>query len=48
MIACVKNPNISAKKKNDFLKPFVDTITYDAIDYGQRKGGKAVLEVFLK
>ena len=48
MIACVKNPDISAKQKNDFLKPFVDRITYDAIDYGQRKGGKAVLEVFLK
>lgn len=48
MIACVKDPEISAKKKNDFLKQFVDKITYDAIDYGARKGGKAVLEVFLK
>lgn len=48
MIAYVKDPDISAKKKNDFLKPFIDRITYDAIDYGQRKGGKAVLEVFLK
>jgi len=48
MIECVKNPDISAKKKNDFLKQFIDRITYDAIDYGQRKGGKAVLEVFLK
>ena len=48
MIDCVKDPNISAKKKNDFLKQYVDRITYDAIDYGQRKGGKAVLEVFLK
>ena len=48
MIECVKDPDISAKKKNDFLKQFVDRITYDSIDYGQRKGGKAVLEVFLK
>ena len=48
MIECVKNPDISAKKKNDFLKQFIDRITYDAIDYGQGKGGKAVLEVFLK
>ncbi len=48
MIDCVKDPDLSAKKKNDFLKQFVDRITYDSINYGQRKGGKAVLEVFLK
>lgn len=48
MIDCVKDPDISAKKKNDFLKQYVDRITYDAIDYGKRKGGKPVLEVFLK
>jgi len=48
MIECVKNPDLSAKKKNDFLRQFIDRITYDSIDYGQRKGGKAVLEVFLK
>lgn len=48
MADCVKNPNISAKKKNDFLKQFIEKITYDSIDYGKRKGGKAVLDVFLK
>lgn len=48
MIECVKDPDLSAKKKNDFLKQFVDRITYDSINFGQRKGGKAVLEVFLK
>jgi hypothetical protein len=48
MIECIKDPDISAKKKNDFLKQFIDRITYDAINYGQSKGGKAVLEVFLK
>ncbi len=48
MIDCIKNPDLSAKQKNDFLKQFVDSITYDAIDYGRSKGGKAVLEVFLK
>lgn len=48
MIDCVKDPDISAKKKNDFLKQFIDHITYDAIDYGKSKGGKVVLEVFLK
>lgn len=48
MINCVTNPDISAKKKNDFLKQFIDRITYDAIDYGRSKGGKVILEVFLK
>lgn len=48
MIDCVKNPEISAKAKNDFLKQFIDKITYDTINYGQGKGGKAILEVFLK
>ena len=48
MIDCVNDPDISAKKKNDFLKQFIDRITYDAIDYGRTKGGKVVLEVFLR
>lgn len=48
MIDCVKDPNLSAKQKNNFLKQFISKITYDSIDYGPRKGGKAILEVFLK
>ena len=48
MIDCIKDPDITAKKKNDFLKQFIDRITYDAIDYGRSKGGKVILEVFLK
>lgn len=48
MIECVKDPDISAKAKNDFLKQFVDRITYDSEDYGKNKGGKVILEVFLK
>jgi DNA invertase Pin-like site-specific DNA recombinase len=48
MIECVTDPDISAKKKNDFLKQFIDRITYDSIDYGRNKGGKVILEVFLK
>lgn len=48
MIECITDPDISAKKKNDFLKQFIDRITYDAIDYGKNKGGKVILEVFLK
>ena len=48
MIDCVTDPDITAKKKNDFLKQFIDRVTYDAIDYGRSKGGKVILEVFLK
>ncbi len=48
MIDCINNPDISAKAKNDFLKQFIDHITYDAVDYGRSKGGKVILEVFLK
>lgn len=48
MIDCVTDPDITAKKKNDFLKQFIDHITYDAEDYGRSKGGKVILEVFLK
>ena len=48
MIDCIKDPDLSAKKKNDFLKQFIDRITYDSIDYGRKKGGKVILEVFLK
>ena len=48
MIECIKDPDLSAKAKNDFLKQFIDRITYDSIDYGRNKGGKVILEVFFK
>lgn len=48
MIDCINNPKLSAKKKNDFLKQYIDKITYDIIDHGERKGGTPILEVFLK
>lgn len=48
MIDCLKDPDISANAKNKFLKRFIDKISYDTIDYGQRKGGKVVLDVILK
>ena len=48
MIDCIKDPDLSAKAKNDFLKQFIDRITFDSIDYGRKKGGKVILEVFLK
>lgn len=44
----LNDPSVNAKAKNDFLKQYIDCITYDVIDYGQRHGGKPVLEVFLK
>lgn len=48
LIECVKNPDLDARSKNIFLKQFIDKITYDSIDLGKGRGGKAVLEVFLK
>lgn len=48
VIECINNPDLDPKAKNDFLKTFIDYIDYDAIDYGQRKGGKVILDVHLK
>lgn len=48
MIDCIKNTASSAEAKNLFLKQFIEKITYDVIDFGKGKGGKPVLEVFLK
>ena len=48
MIDCINDPNLEAKAKNDFLKQFIECINYDVIDYGQKKGGKAILDVQLR
>ena len=48
MIECIQDPNIDAKAKNVFLKRFIETIKYDTIDYGQNKGGKAIMDVYMK
>ena len=48
VIECLKDDSLSAQEKNDFLKEYIDRITYDVIDLGKRKGGKPVLNVFLK
>lgn len=48
VIECINDPEMSNKAKNEFIKQFVDYISYDVIDYGVRRGGKPVLEVFLK
>ena len=48
MIDCINDPNIEAKAKNDFLKQYIEYITYDVIDFGKKRGGKAVLGVQLR
>ena len=48
MIDCILDPSIEGKDKNDFLKKYISKIKYDVIDYGFGKGGKPVLDVFLK
>ena len=48
LIDCINDPNLDAQAKNDFLKKFIDRIDYDVIDYGQNRGGKPVLDVYLK
>ena len=44
----LQSTDYDAKEKNEFLKKYIDRITYDAIDYGRNKGGKPVLDVYLK
>lgn len=48
LIDCINDQAISAQAKNDFLKQHIERIEYDAISFGERKGGKAVLAVHLK
>lgn len=48
LIDCIQNPDMTAKEKNIFLKQFIEKITFDTVDLGYRKGGKAVLDVYLK
>jgi len=48
MIDCLNDTNLDAQAKNDFLKQYIDRIDYDVIDFGQAKGGQAVLDVYLK
>lgn len=48
MIDTIRDEKLDAKTKNDFLKQYIDRITYDAVDFGRKKGGKAILEVMLK
>lgn len=48
MIEMINNPDIDAQTQNDFLRKYIEDIKYDVIDYGRMKGGKPVLDVYLK
>lgn len=48
IIELMKNPEVSAKAKNDFLKMNIARINYDAIDLGRNKGVKPVLDIILR
>lgn len=48
MIETFQDPSLDADEKNYFLKLFIDHVEYDSIDYGYRKGGKAILDIYFK
>lgn len=48
MIDCIRNTELSAKAKNDFLKLHIDKVKYDVLDYGTGRGGKPILDIELK
>ena len=48
MIEMIQAPDVDAGAKNDFLREYIDDISYDVIDYGPGKGGMPVLDVQLK
>ena len=47
-IDCIKDDSLNAQAKNDSLKEHIEKITFDVVDLGRGKGGKPILEVFLK
>ena len=48
MVALIRNPDVDAKYKNDFLREHIEDIKYDVVDYGLSKGGMPVLDVLYK
>lgn len=48
MIKCLRNKKISAEEKNIFLKRFIDSISVETIDLGNRRGAKIILDIRLK
>ena len=47
-IESLKDDNVDAKAKNDFLKEIIERIEYDCQDLGRQKGGIVTLNVYLK
>lgn len=48
VIDSLRDPDIDAKSKNDFMKQFIEKIEFDAVDLGYRKGGAPVLDIYFK
>lgn len=48
MLDCLKNPELDARAKNNFLKEFIEKIEFDTVDLGKGKGAEAVLDVYFK
>ena len=44
----LKDPDATAKEKNDFLKTVIEDIKYDVEDHGRNKGGIPILDIVLK
>lgn len=47
IIDCLRDDEISAAEKNVFLKQYIERIDYDIVDFGERRGGKPVLDIYL-
>lgn len=48
VIESLKRDDINPKNKNNLLKDIIERIEFDSIDLGRNKGGKPVLDIFLK
>ena len=48
MIEKIKDKDIDAQAKNDFLKEYIEDVKYDILDYGRGKGGKPVLDIHFR
>ena len=48
VINSLKDPDIDMKYKNELLKDIIKKIEYDCVDLGRQKGGKIILDIYLK
>ena len=48
VIDSLRDPDIDARSKNDFMKQFIEKIEFDAVDFGKGKGGAPVLDIYFK